>query len=277
MSSVMILRRGIVALDCAVTAACVSAGPKVEAPDSAEVVDVPEKMAYGISSSGAAHILGAVLERDGHFPSGAEDFKQIAALLEPLKAGGLACSSPSIHVRPGYIVWRQVGIEVRRVEWHTLCYAGGERPRAKNADTAWQLMESWGRERFVARPSVPQGGADGCVGRTADGTEEAFAISPKQFSELRTLFWEYEGRHFECDRIIAYLPWGDVVWLAEDGRELQRTRLHEGCFQGTPPACFTGCSVQRVVSRFKCDSGIPRAPLTSDTIFVRPAGDLEKL
>jgi hypothetical protein len=252
----MILRRGIAALGFAVTAACVSAGPKVEAPDSIEVVYVPEKMAYGISASGAAHILGAVPERDVHFPSDTEDFERIAALLEPLKAGGLACSSPSEHVRPGYIVWRQAGVEVHRVEMHTLCYAGDERPLVKNADTAWQLMQGWGRERYVA-PSIPapaglrieyrywgnlraawRAGADGSAGRTVDGAEEDFAISSEQFSELRALFRDYESRHFECERIIADLPYGDVIWLAEDGSELQRTRFDEGCVGGDAADLF---------------------------------------
>lgn len=256
MGTGLILRWGIAALGFVIVSACVSAEPKVEAPSSIEVVYVPEKMAYGISSSGAAHILGAVPEQDLLFASGAEDFEQIAALLEPLKAEGLACSSPSEHVRPGYIVWRQAGVEVHRVEMHTLCYSSEERPLAKNADTAWRLMESWGKERYVA-PAMPapaglrieyrywgnllsawQAGADGHAARTADGTEQAFAISPEQFSELRALFQDYESRHFECDRIIADLPYGDVIWLAEDGSELQRTRFDEGCVSGDAADLF---------------------------------------
>lgn len=250
------LRNAILTISCALVAACAITEGEAPAPASIEVVYVPEKMAYEISSSGAAHILGAAPDRDLHFLSSAEEFNQIARLLEPLKAGGLSCSSPSQHVGPGYIVWRRAGAEVHRVEMHTICYADDERPLAKNADTAWRLMESWGRERYVA-PAMPapaglriehrywgnlltawQAGADGRAMRTAEGTEEAFAISQEQFSELRTYFQDYESRHFECERIIADLPYGDVIWLSEDGSELKRVRFDQGCVSGDASDLF---------------------------------------
>lgn len=237
-------------------AACTTAAPEVVAPSSIEVVYVPEKMAYGITRSGPAYVLGAASGRDLHFQSDTADFDEIAALLEPLKAGGLPCSSPPEHSSPGYIIWREKGVEVRRVDMHTLCYADSNRPLAANTNTAWRLMEQWGKARYVA-PEIPapsgirlehkywgnllaawQVSADGRVSRLADGVEETFAITSGQFAELRDVFKDYEGEHFECDRIIADLPYGDVIWLSADGRELQKTRFDEGCVSGDAQDIF---------------------------------------
>lgn len=248
--------RALMSSVCVIAVSCASSLPEGGAPASIEVVYAPDKMAYEVTRSGAAYILGAAPGRDLHFRSTAEEFDQIAALLEPLKAGGLTCSSPSEYIRPGYIVWRLGGEEVHRVEMHTLCYADGDRPLAKNADRAWRLMEGWGKARYVAPVIPPPGmlriehrywgnllaawqvGADGRAMRQADGVEEAFVVSPEQFSELRMLFEDYESRHFECNRIIADLPYGDVIWLAEDGSELQRTRFDEGCVSGDASDLF---------------------------------------
>lgn len=250
------LRSGVVAISCAAVAACASSGTEGVAPASIEVVYVPEKMVYAITQSGPAYIIGATPGRDLHFHSDEADFNQIATLLEPLKADGLSCSSPSEHVRPGHIIWRQGGVEVHRAEMHTICYADASRPLAQNADTAWRLMEQWGKERYVA-PVMPasegiriehrywgnllaawQVAANGRASRLAEGAEEAFPIAPEQFTQLRKVFQDYKSRHFECNRIVADLPYGYVIWLSKDGSELQRTRFDEGCISGDASDLF---------------------------------------
>lgn len=87
MQSGKILCVGMGQLGCIVATVCVSADPKVAVPDSIEEVYVHDEMARQIFSSGRV-ILVAAPEGDLHFRATADEFNEIAALLEPLEAGG---------------------------------------------------------------------------------------------------------------------------------------------------------------------------------------------
>ena len=73
---------------------------------------------------------------------------------------------------------------------------------------------------------------------TDDGQTETFAVSDAQFGEIREIFRPYESRSFECDRVIADGPYGDVIWLSREGQEDQRTRFDAGCVTGDADDLF---------------------------------------
>jgi hypothetical protein len=207
-------------------------------------------MEYFIQDGGSARIVGADNERVFEFASSHEDFQRIAELLAPLQAEGLSCSAPPDYATPGYIVWRRGGEEVRRALMHTTCYADGQRPLARNTDRAWRAMDEMGRARYVAPQipaptiimlqnmywgnvtsswTIPRGGE----GRFVEGDRSvAFAVTPETFDRIRDVFRPYEGRHFECQRVITDGPYGFVIWSSRDGQEDQRTQWDAGCVTG---------------------------------------------
>lgn len=190
------------------------------------------------------------------FQASREDFRQIAALLEPLRAEGLTCSEPSRHTSPGYIVWRRGGEEVRRVDMHTICYADGTRPLARNTDRAWELMEEMGHARYAApaipeptsiklqnmywgRPTatwtIPRGGEGLYVDPQRTVT---FQVSDETFIRIRETFRPYEGRDFHCNRVLTDGPYGFIVWSSQEGHEDQRTLWDAGCVTGDASDLF---------------------------------------
>ncbi len=232
----------------ALLGACASA-PDAAQVTSIHVVYVPERMEYSIERGGQARMIGADNDRVFEFAASAEDFRRIANLLAPLEAEGLTCSSPPEHGSPGYIVFRR-GQAERRVVMHTLCYSDGARPLARNTDTAWRAMDEMGRARYVAPAiptptiitlrnmywgnptatwTIPRGGE----GRYADPQRTVtFAVSDETFDRIRETFRPYEGRYFECNRVVTDGPYGYVIWSSREGQEDQRTQWDAGCLTG---------------------------------------------
>jgi hypothetical protein len=235
---------------------CACASSRAETPlSSIDVVYHPETMYYTIEDGGAAHVVGADTQRVFDFEASHEDFRRIADLLAPLEADGLACSAPSEHSSPGYIVFRR-GADERRVTMHTLCYADGDRPLARNANEAWRAMDEMGRARYVAPAipdptiitlenkywgattsswTVPRGGEGRFV--TAQRTV-TFPVSVETFDRIREILRPYEGAYFECNRVITDGPYGFVVWSSREGVEDQRALWDAGCVTGDASDLF---------------------------------------
>ncbi len=216
-----------------------------------------ETMKYSIEDGGPARLVSTGGAHPVYeFQASREDFRQIAALLEPLRAEGLTCSEPSRHTSPGYIVWRRGGEEVRRVDMHTICYADGTRPLARNTDRAWELMEEMGHARYAApaipeptsiklqnmywgRPTatwtIPRGGEGLYVDPQRTVT---FQVSDETFIRIRETFRPYEGRDFHCNRVLTDGPYGFIVWSSQEGHEDQRTLWDAGCVTGDASDLF---------------------------------------
>lgn len=222
--------------------------PESTAREAIDVIYVPGRMEYTITDGGAGRILSAGL--DLTFDATREDYQIIAGLLAPLQETGLTCSEPPQGSVPGQIIWRRGSDEVRRAELQTLCYTDGTRPLAGNADQAWRTMTDIGKARYVA-PVIPEPrilsverrywgrllsiwtvSTKGVATVTRETSTVTFEIPETGFAQIRELFRPYESRHFECTRLIADLPYGDVIWASEEGTEDQRTRFDEGCVSG---------------------------------------------
>lgn len=236
-------------------AACASA-PANAPRESIDVVYTPGGLEYSISDGGPARFIGGSAHPLYEFQASREDFRRIADLLDPLKENGLACSQPSEHSEPGYIIWRRGGEEVHRVEIHTLCYADGSRPLARNTDSAFRAMEEMGHERYVA-PAIPaptiitlqnmywgNPTATWTLSRGGEGrfvtTQRAvtFEISAETFDRVREIFRPYEARDFHCNRVVADGPYGFIIWSSQEGQEDQRTQWDAGCLTGDASDLF---------------------------------------
>jgi hypothetical protein len=207
-------------------------------------------MYYTIEDGGPARFVGAVAHPSYDFQVSRDEYRRIADLLEPLQAAGLPCSEPSPHSAPGHIVWRRGGVEVRRVEMHTICYADGARPLARRTDQASRLMEEWGHARYIA-PAIPEptiitlqnmywGNPTSTwtipregEGRYVDPQRTiTFAVSADTFARIRDVFRPYEARDFHCNRVMTDGPYGFVIWSSAEGQEDQRTQWDAGCLTG---------------------------------------------
>jgi hypothetical protein len=227
------------------------------AHDAIDVIYVPGAMEYSIEDGGRARVIGADDRRVFEFDASHEDFQRIAELLTPLQAEGLACSAPPDNAAPGHIVWRRGDEEVRRVEMHTLCYSDGQRPLERNGNQAWRAMDEMGRARYVAPAipdpttislqnlywgnlrsawTIPRGGE----GRFVEGERVVtFPVSAETFDRVREIFRPYEGRYFECNRVITDGPYGFIIWSSREGEEDQRTQWDAGCVTGDAGDLFT--------------------------------------
>ena len=237
--------------------ACASAN--VNAPrESLSVVYVPDRMEYSITDGGPARVVSSSGAHPLYeFEASHDDYRRIADLLDPLKENGLACSQPSEHSAPGYIIWRRGSEEMRRVEMHTSCYSDGTRPLAQNTSEAFELMEEMGHARYVAPAiptptiitlenrywgrvtsswTIPRGGE----GRYTDPRRTVtFNVSEETFDRIRETFRPYEARDFHCNRVITDGPYGFVVWSSVEGQEDQRTLWDAGCVTGDASDLFT--------------------------------------
>lgn len=224
--------------------------------ESIDVIYHPGAMEYSITDGGPARLVGADNQRVFEFETSHRDYRRVADLLEPLKDGGLTCSSPPANARLGYIVWRRGSEEVRRVEMYTACYADGVRPLSQNTDRAWRAMDEMGRARYGApvipapttialenmywgnttsRWTISRGGE----GRFVEGERVVtFPVSVESFDSIREIFRPYESRHFECNRTIADGPYGYVIWSSREGQEDQRTLWDAGCVTGDAADLF---------------------------------------
>lgn len=236
--------------------ACASSRGEAET-QSIEVVYHAGAMEYSITDGGPARLVsGSGAHPLYEFEASREDFRRIADLLEPLRESGLPCSEPSAHAAPGYIIWRENGEEVTRVEMHTLCYADGVRPLARNTDEAWRLMEEMGHERYVM-PAIPdptiitlenmywgRTTSSWTVRRGGEGSYSdpqrtvRFDVSAETFDRIREIFRPYEERDFHCRRVITDGPYGFVIWSSGEGQEDQRTQWDAGCVTGDAADLF---------------------------------------
>lgn len=234
---------------------CASA-PAEHARASIEVFH-SESMNYRIEDGGRAHFVSSGGPHPRYeFEASRDDFRQIAALLEPLKQAGLACSRPSEHIAPGHIVWREGGQEVRRVEAHVVCNGPEQRPLARNSDQAFRLMEEMGHARFVA-PAIPEPTiitlqnmywgrqtATWTLPRAGMGSYVdpqrtiEFEMSAETFDRIRDILRPYEERDFHCNRVTTDGPYGFVIWSSREGQEDQRTLWDAGCVTGDASDLF---------------------------------------
>ncbi len=231
-----------------VLTACISQASAL--PDKIVVMYVPDRMEYMVTDGGAARIIGADPARVLEFETTADDFKIISDLLAPLQDAGLTCSEPPERSAPGYISWLRGSEEILRTIMHTACYSDGFRPLSRNTDEAWRRVAELGKARYVA-PIIPEPvflsverrywgrllsvwtvTAAGEVTVTGDDITTRFQSPDTGFEEIREIFRPYESRHFECERVIADLPYGDVIWGSAEGQEDQRTRFDDGCVRG---------------------------------------------
>jgi hypothetical protein len=246
--------RALVVCLIGLAAACASAAP--DGPRESIEVVYSETMRYAIEDGGPARLVGGDDHPVYEFQASREDFRRIAELIDPLQDAGLPCSEPSEHIAPGYIVWRRGGEEVRRVEMHTICYADGARPLARNTDQAWRMMEDLGHANYVA-PAIPDpvmitlenmywGRATsawtiprGGEGRYVDPQRTVtFQVSEQTFARVREVLRPYEGRDFHCNRVLTDGPYGFVSWSSRAGQEDQRTRWDAGCVTGDASDLF---------------------------------------
>lgn len=93
-----------------------------------------------------------------------------------------------------------------------------------------RLLSSWAITAQGEVTFIPHGQDEGAA-QQAEGT-------PADFSRVRAIFQPYESRHFRCSRIIADLPYGEVIWMDEAGAETQRTPFDEGCVTGDAADLF---------------------------------------
>jgi len=213
---------------------------------------------YRIDETGAGVVVDPT-HRDNtrHFTATPEDYARIRDLLEPYRDGGLLCDDPAASVsRTVYFHWLEDGVETRQPD-HTFCYTPAFREARRSADQASIAMReiadtywtppagltdpdritltarSWGR--VTRQWAVPRGGQ--ATFTDAEGAQQSFAVSEADFDRLREIFQPYEGTRFECNRVIADGPYGDVTW-SQDGHEDQQVRWDAGCVTGDASDIF---------------------------------------
>jgi hypothetical protein len=65
-----------------------------------------------------------------------------------------------------------------------------------------------------------------------------FHVSAETFDRVRELLRPYEGRSFQCSRVVTDGPYGFVIWSSREGRENQRTQWDAGCVTGDADDLF---------------------------------------
>lgn len=227
------------------------AGP----PDKVEVVYHPGIMFFSVEDGGEGRFKTG--QEDYTFPVSHEDYVRIRALLEPYRAEGLVCDVAVSWAHNGYLVWRESGLETRRPH-ETSCYTPAAEVAKRSLSEAYYAVEDMAEERWVPPPGlpdptrmtltwlswgdmqerwdIPRGGEASWSHR--DGRTTTFAVSAADFDRIRELFRTYEGARFECERIIADLPYGRLVW-AQPGHEDQELGWDRGCITGDASDLFS--------------------------------------
>ena len=244
------LLAGCTTLDPAPTAPVRPAGP----PDRIEVVYHPGTMFFSIEDGGEGRFK--VGKDDYTFPVSHDDYERIRALLGPYRAEGLTCARKESWEHNGYLVWRENGVETRRPH-ESICYAEGHHETERGISRAYSIMEEMGEARHVPPPGLPdpdrmtltwlswgrmqerwempRGGE--AVWSHHDGRTRSFTLSAADFDRVRDLFRPYEGKRFECERVIADLPYGRLVW-SQPGHEDQALGWDSGCVTGDAADVF---------------------------------------
>ena len=235
--------------------------PRVDGPpDFVEVVYHPGSMFFSVEDGGAGRFVTGENE-DYTFPVSHADYVEIRDLLAGYRENGLLCDDPDKagETPTGYFVWRTDGAETRRPYSGALCYTDSYREASRPVSRAYYAMQAWADERWVppdppAVPdptrmtltwrswgrimeewTIPRGGQGNWFEQGAD--IRTFAVSEADFDRLRDVFRDYEGRHFECERVIADLPYGSLTW-SQDGHEDQSLKWDLGCVNGDAAEVF---------------------------------------
>ncbi len=224
-------------------------------PDKVEVVYHPGIMFFSVEDGGEGRFKTG--QEDYTFPVSHDDYIRIRALLEPYRAEGLLCGRKESWEHNGYLAWRENGVETRRPN-ESICYADGHGEAISSMNSAYYDVEDMAEERWVPPPGlpdptrmtltwlswgnmqerwdIPRGGEASWSHH--DGRTTTFAVSAADFDRIRELFRPYEGAGFECERVIADLPYGRLVW-SQPGHEDQELGWDRGCITGDAADVFS--------------------------------------
>lgn len=219
-------------------------------PASIEVIYIPEVLFYSVEEGGQGRFRTS--ERDDYtFPTSEQDYARVAALLAPLRDEGLACPQ-STTGPPGRLRWSSGGRVERDVPLAANCNGPEFSERTRHTNQAFRLVlemaESHPRPGHTPLPApaeiklvwltwgnvreewtIPAGGQ--ARWREPDQGEKAFAVSKTDFDRIRDQFRAFEGVDFRCDRVVADMPYGRVVW-AQPGFPDQTLEFDLGCVTG---------------------------------------------
>lgn len=227
------------------------AGP----PDRIEVVYHPGTMFFSIEDGGEGRFRTS--ERDDYtFPVSHEDYVRIRDLLQPYREAGMVCDVEVDWAHNGYFVWREDGVETRKPH-ESGCYTPAADAAKRSISRAYYAMEEMGEARHVPPPGlpspdrmtltwlywgnmqeswdVPRGGEATWSHR--DGRTKTFSLSAADFDRVREVFRPWEGVRFECERVIADLYYGRLVW-SQAGHEDQQLNWDRGCTTGDATDVF---------------------------------------
>lgn len=222
-------------------------------PDSIEVVYVPDVMFYSIEDGGVGRFRTSDRE-DYRFESTHEDYVRVRTLVEPLRAAGIppcGARSPS----PGFIVWREHGKELRQ-PLNESCMGADPAPNMAS-NQGYRAMQEMAEARWLPPPAlpdpqtltlawqywgrttsewiVPRGGEARWTNE--EGESKTFAVTAAEFDRLREIFQPYEGRRFECERVITDGAYGHLTW-SQPGHADQQLNWDTGCVNGDAADVF---------------------------------------
>jgi hypothetical protein len=275
------MRGWIVGLAALLAGCATQAGPPAPAadagpPDRIEVIYHPGVMFFSIEDGGEGRFRTGD-DEDYTFPVAHEDDVRIRELLAPYRETGLLCGRTEQWAHNGSLVWREAGVETRRPH-ESICYAEGHRERERGISRAYSAMEEMAEARWVPPPqpilpdpdrltltwrywgrvtqswTIPRGGEGRHEGESVE--TRVFPVSEADFDRLRDLFRPYEGVRFECRRVIADGPYGDLTW-SQEGHEDQQLRWDAGCVSGDAADVFRRVDEAEALLRSLRDRGRP--------------------
>jgi hypothetical protein len=91
----------------------------------------------------------------------------------------------------------------------------------------------WGR--MTSEWTVPRGGEARWANEA--GESKTFMVTEADFDRLRDIFRPYEGRAFECERVLTDGAYGRLTW-SQPGREDQQLKWDTGCVTGDADDVF---------------------------------------
>jgi hypothetical protein len=223
--------------------------------DSIEVVYHPGEMFYSIEDGGAARFRTSERE-DRRFTATHEDFVRVRDLLEPLRETGLTSCDPAVTETSGYVAWRHDGVEQRRPAFWT-CTIQSQQEARRRTNTAYNAMRDWADARWEAPPGLPSPQTLTLTwqywGRTTSewtvprggeahwsnehGEAKTFPVTEAEFDRLRDIFRPYEGRRFECERVMTDGAYGHLTWSQPDHDD-QQLKWDTGCTTGDAADVF---------------------------------------
>ena len=91
----------------------------------------------------------------------------------------------------------------------------------------------WGR--MTSEWTVPRGGEARWANEA--GESKTFAVTEGEFDRLRDIFRPYEGRPFDCERVLTDGAYGRLTW-SQPGHEDQQLKWDVGCVTGDADDVF---------------------------------------